>query len=281
MGYPRYSGIVHVYFFFHQFQYIHVVIENIYVLVIFIATGTFLRIISFLFLHVYSQHPLLKQQQLLQQTEIKYQHELMSVIFESQEKERMRIGRDLHDSIGVALSSLRMIIEGLDEAIAQGNLRSFKVTCKTVIDKIIVDTRNIAHNLSPGILSLYGFFEAVAELTDMVEKSGKMSVTLDNEAEDILSQLPFKTALSLYRVLEELFNNTIRHAHATEVRICFRQEDDKLFISYEDDGRGLGGDAGKGTGLLNIQNRLKVLSASYEMQAAREKGFSIQIKIPV
>jgi len=253
---------------------------NIYVLVTVVVTGIFLLVISLLFLHVHRKNRL-KQQQFLQQTEIMYQQKLISSIFESQEKERMRIGRDLHDSVGVALSSLSLIIEGLDEAIAQGNLRSFKASCKTVIDKIIADTRNIAHNLSPGILSLYGFFEAVAELADMVEKSGKMSVTLDNQAEDILSQLPFQTTLSVYRVLEELFNNTIRHAHATAIRICFRQENGQLFISYEDDGRGLGRDAGKGTGLLNIQNRLKALSATYEIQPASGKGFSIRINIPV
>lgn len=251
--------------------------ENIYVLVILAAIGTFLLVISFLLLHIYNQNRLLKQQQLLQQTEIMHQKKLAYTIFASQEEERKRIGNDLHDSVGAALSALRMIIENIEEGAAPG----IKQTSKAMIDKIIADTRNIAHNLSPGILSLYGFSEALAELADLMERSGKLVVIIDNEAESMLAQLPHQTALSVYRVLEELLNNTIRHAEATNVQIRFWQEGGKLALYYRDDGKGFSDNPGKGMGLMNIRNRLNVISATYELQSAVEKGFSIRINIPL
>jgi signal transduction histidine kinase len=258
----------------------NIYVENIYVLVILAAIGTFLLVISFLLLHIYNQNRLLKQQQLLQQTEIMHQKKLAYTIFASQEEERKRIGNDLHDSVGAALSALRMIIENIKEGAAPGTSQSFKQTSKAMIDKIIADTRNIAHNLSPGILSLYGFSEALAELADLMERSGKLVVNIDNEAENMLAQLPHQTALSVYRVLEELLNNTIRHAEATNVQIRFWQEGGTLAVYYRDDGKGFSDNPGKGMGLMNIRNRLNVISATYELQPAVEKGFSIRINIP-
>jgi len=242
--------------------------DNIYGLVILAMGGTFLIVSSLLYLHAYNRNRLLRQKHLLQQTEIAHQKALLLAIFSSQEEERRRIGSDLHDSVGAALSSLRLTLDRIDTAQAH-----------TTIDKIIKDVRNIAHNISPAVLNLYGLSDAVEELADMVNQGQRLLVEIDNQAEDELVALPHPVALSLYRVLEELLNNTIRHAEGSKVQICFFTAADRLLMTYTDNGKGLPAGSRKGMGLTNITNRLEVIGATWEFGTAAQTGFFIRVTI--
>lgn len=253
------------------------VTDNIYVLVIIAMAGTFILVISFLFIYAYNHNKMLKQKRMFYQAEIDHQKKLILTIFESQEEERKRIGGDLHDSVGAALSSLRLIIDSRND-----ELISFKQDCKNIIDKVITDTRNIAHNLSPAILSLYGLSEAVTELADIAGKSGKLEVIIDNQAEEILETLPHHVALGMYRVLEELMTNTLRHSFADTVQISFKAQTDVLTIIYTDNGTGYNEEQiHKGMGLLNISNRLQVIEATHKISTAKGKGFRITITLNI
>ncbi|WP_298732850.1 ATP-binding protein [uncultured Chitinophaga sp.] len=246
--------------------------DNIYVVVILAMVGTFLIVSILLYLHAYNRNRLLQQQQLLQQTEIAHQKKLMLAIFASQEEERRRIGTDLHDSVGATLSSLRLIISSIPAEKAE--------SCKTMIDQIITDVRHIAHNISPAVLNLYGLSEAVEELADKINQAGRISVSTDNQVGTQLDQLPHAIMLSLYRVLEELLNNTIRHANATAVRITFLEEGDRLILTYADDGKGLPPEIRKGMGLASITNRLEVAGAAWQFGGVGQAGFAIRIELP-
>ena len=252
------------------------VTDNIYVLVIIAMAGTFILVISFLLLYAYNHNKILKQKRLLYQAEIDHQKKIILTIFESQEEERKRIGGDLHDSVGAALSSLRLIIDSRNDDM----LISFKQDCKNIIDKVITDTRNIAHNLSPAILSLYGLSEAVTELADIAGKSGQLEVIIDNQAEEILETLPHHVSLGMYRILEELMTNTLRHSFANNVQISFSTTPGKLNIVYTDNGTGYNeAQIHKGMGLLNITNRLQVIEATHRIFTAKGKGFRINITL--
>ncbi|KAA2238992.1 hypothetical protein F0L74_22525 [Chitinophaga agrisoli] len=242
--------------------------DNIYVLVILVMGGTFLIVGSLLILHAYNRNRLLRQKQLLQQQELQHQRQLLLTIFSSQEEERRRIGSDLHDSVGAALSSLRLTLDHMGTAQAQ-----------QLIDRIIGDVRNIAHNISPAILNLYGLSEAVEELADMINQGKQLAVEVDNQAEAGLSALSHPVMLSIYRVLEELLNNTIRHAGATTVLIRFFKEDEQLVMTYADNGKGLAADLRKGMGLVNITNRLEVAGAGWELGTAPQQGFFIRVTL--
>ncbi len=242
--------------------------DNIYVLVILVMGGTFLIVGSLLILHAYNRNRLLRQKQLLQQTELQHQRQLLLTIFSSQEEERRRIGSDLHDSVGAALSSLRLTLDHMGTAQAQ-----------QLIDRIITDVRNIAHNISPAILNLYGLSEAVEELADMINRGNELTVEIDNQAEAQLNALSHPVMLSFYRVLEELLNNTIRHAGATAVLIRFFMEDNTLVMTYTDNGKGLTEGARKGMGLVNITNRLEVAGASWEFGKGQQQGFFIRVML--
>lgn len=252
--------------------------DNIYVLVIIAMIGTFILVISFLLIFTYNHNKMLRQKQLLYQNEIDHQKKLLLTIFESQEEERKRIGGDLHDSVGAALSSLRMMID-------TGNDKSptaFKQDCKSIIDKVITDTRNISHNLSPAVLSLYGLSEAVEELADIAGRSGQIKIGIENEAHELLEQLPHSVSLGMYRVLEELMNNTIKHSAADRVNIRFLSGSASLHIIYTDNGIGYNeATIYKGMGLSNIINRLEVMEAIYVITTNTNEGFHIHITLNI
>lgn len=252
--------------------------ENIYVLVTLVMGGTFLLAVSFLLIHANNQNKILKQQQVIQQSELQHQKEIMGAIYASQEEERKRIGSDLHDSVGAALSSLRMVIESMPESAGTG-LRS---QCKEIIDRIIVDTRNISHNLSPVTLNLYGLPEAIEDLADVINNGGQFQVNIENQADESLAKLSRSTELSIYRILEELFNNTIKHSGGNQIAIRIWEEGNRLQLSYSDNGKGLKDlNNSKGMGMANIKNRLDVINATYTFSAPNEFRFNITCSIPI
>ncbi len=242
--------------------------------------GILLLVVSFIFIHVNNQNRILKQKQQLQAIEIAHQKQLLYAVIQSQEKERERIGRDLHDDVGTALSNLRITIEHfVQKQLNEESLTGFKKSSKLIIDKIITDVRNISHALSPSVLNLYGFKEGIEELCDIINGSQTVSITITDDTTTVLEKLSPMAAVSLYRVMEELLTNTVKHAGATTVRILLLEKENCLVISYTDDGRGLPSSAmiKKGMGLHNIESRLEMIKAEYVLTPV-DKGFAMQIK---
>ena len=160
----------------------------------------------------------------------------------------------------------------------------FKTSSKNIIDKIVRDVRNISHNLSPTTLRYYGLAAAVTEHCTIINQSGKLEVNLLNQAEDILKAMDINASTAIYRVLEELLNNTIKHSGASKANISFKKNDNALVIDYEDNGKGLSAEhvtAKKGMGLQNIESRLMNINATYVMDPYLGKGFHTSINYPV
>ncbi len=214
----------------------------------------------------------------MQQAQIAHQKELLQVVIESQEEERVRIGRDLHDDVGAAISSLRMIIEMFKPITVDDTYHRFIKSSKSIIDKMVTDVRHISHNLSPTALAYYGLGFAIEEQCAIINQSGKLEINFINNATALLQQLSMPAATALYRVLEELFNNTIKHAYAHKSNLNFIANNNTLIIEYSDDGKGMDtGSVIKGMGLSNIESRLTVINASYHIETALNKGFYIKI----
>ncbi|GAA4339816.1 hypothetical protein GCM10023149_50780 [Mucilaginibacter gynuensis] len=257
--------------------------DSIFILVIIAIAGTLLLVVSFILINIRNQNRLLKQRQRLQKAELEHQKELLNAVIESQEIERKRVGRDLHDDVGTALSSLRLIIDMFNPEDTATGHKDFISSTKNIIDKVIKDVRNISHNLSPTTLSYYGLVSAVEEHCNYINQSGKLCVTLVNDAAQLVEQVALPAATALYRVLEELLNNTIKHAGATETSVIFSQENDILLITYKDNGKGIDSSVltSPGMGLQNIESRLSNIGAVYTIDTAAGKGFAIQIKYTV
>jgi signal transduction histidine kinase len=258
--------------------------DNIYILVILGMAGTFLLVVSFILFSIRNQNKLLRQRQHFQQAQIDHQKELLRAVIDSQEAERKRIGQDLHDDVGTTVSGLRLLIEMFKPGNDVKNHEDFTQSTKTIIDKVVKDVRNISHNLSPSTLRYYGLAAAINEHCTIINQSGKLEIALANNAEQTLEKLPLQTSTALYRVLEELLNNTIKHSGASKANINLDMENNNLHIDYADNGKGLTADVEsvkKGMGMQNIESRLLNINATYTLTPYSGKGFSIKIECPI
>lgn len=219
-----------------------------------------------------------KQKRLFQETEIQQQKILLNSVIESQEIERKRIGEDLHDEIGGTLSAIKLMLGTL----RQPETQEIIGPAKALIDQMIVDVRNIAHDLSPPGLSMFGLYHSLDTFVALVNKSEEINISITHEplVEDRF--LDEKTELALFRILTQLISNTIKHANASQIDIFFKPSAGELHINYKDNGKGFDPqvlDQKKGIGMQNIQSRLQMINASYVMNTAIGAGFQLSIDL--
>ena len=248
------------------------VTDNIFLLVLFAMVGTFILASAFIFFFLKYQRNISQQKEALQKAALEHGEQLLNATLQSQEDERKRIGRDLHDDVGASLSNLKMIMAQNTATI--GNH-------KPLIDNIITTVRNISHSLSPPGLDLFGFEFTLQELLDTFNTPDGIAVHFDNKAGKNIDALDKKTALALYRVLQELLSNTIKHADAKNIFINFFIENKTVVLTYQDDGKGLpaGVDKKNGMGMQNIEARLRMIQATFSIATEEDKGFFIKILI--
>lgn len=225
---------------------------------------------------------MLLQKEAMQKAELAHREGLLIAAIQSQEEERKRIGRDLHDDVGSALSNLRMVLgEIITSQPAVSTTTDIKY--KPLIDNIISNVRSISHSLSPPGLELFGLEHTLHELCDSFNSSKILHLEMQNNAGEMIDHIGTEPALAVYRVMQELVANTVKHAAAKNAYILFELSGDELLISYKDDGRGMEINTTKkaGMGLQNIESRLRIIHAKYEIDSLPGKGFSILIKLPV
>jgi signal transduction histidine kinase len=220
--------------------------------------------------------------QKMQEAEIGHQKDLLQSVITSQEAERKRIGMDLHDEVGAALSTLRIKIEknvGDDE-----KRKEQAVNVKLDIDKIITNMRNISHSLSPRISGNFGFYDAVYELSDNVNRLGKINMVVNFDEDKLPGFGNEQAPMAIYRVLSELINNTLKHASAKNIKLTVDVANDKMEIHYQDDGKGISKKVGasiNGMGMQNIESRLGVIGANWQIETPEKGGYGVIISVPL
>lgn len=246
-----------------------------------------LLLASILILSIYFYRQRAKRIKLLavqemQEAEIQHQKNLMQSVITSQEAERKRIGMDLHDEVGAALSTLRIKIDqGSENNSAWPQLTS---AYKGDIDKIITNMRNISHALSPRISGRFGFYDALHELADSVNESGKVSMDISFDEDKLPNFTNEQAPMAIYRVIAELINNTLKHAQAKHIQMEADVSENELKIVYSDDGIGIQSNkqkASNGIGMNNIESRLIIIGATWEIKSPSLGGYHIQISVPL
>jgi signal transduction histidine kinase len=246
--------------------------DNVYMITFLGMTGMLLLTLALIQFYVRNQKRLLRNAEEKRQAELTHQKDLTFAVIQSQEEERKRIGRDLHDDVGSSLSNLKLYTLQWEGAEAM----------RRQIDGIINKVRNISHMLTPAELELLGFGEAMEEMCRVIHQSGGVKVSMDNAAGSVLDHIPYDKALALYRVFQELFTNTIRHAGATAVELHFELTGDNLIARYQDNGKGLTGKKTRtGIGMQNMESRLEMIGAAFELDAHENSGFGIRISLPI
>ncbi|MCE7042686.1 ATP-binding protein [Dyadobacter sp. CY312] len=223
-----------------------------------------------------------KQLHDLELQKIKQDHRIsmLSAMLEGQEQERTRLARDLHDGLGGLLSSIKI---ELSQVAGQPNQQMKVGIDRTLshLDDAVNELRRIARSLMPEILMKYGLAEATREFCKNLKETG---VNLICQVFNYTDSLPQEKQVVLYRIIQELVNNAVKHAAADQILVIIQQSGDTLFVTVEDDGKGF--DTSKpnsktGAGLSNVKARADFLNATFDIQSSPGNGTSVTVECKI
>ena len=199
-----------------------------------------------------------------------------------EEQERKRIAQELHDGLGTLLATVKLQFNAVQNELPDIDALKSYQTADNLLDEACTEVRKISYNLMPAILQQYGLEYALQDLCEGINRSGRLEISfipygLDYTFDD-------QTAVSVYRIVQELVKNTLRHAEASELIVQLSAEDDLLNIVVEDNGKGFD-PAEKlqnpGIGLQSIQSRLTLLHGTMEIESNPGAGATFTIDIPL
>ncbi len=217
---------------------------------------------------------------LLQQQEI---HSLQGVLV-GQETERKRIAGDLHDKLGAILSMVKLHFSAVEErldAVKTDNRKQYE-KANELLDEAASEVRNISHNLISGVLTKFGLVPALKDLKETVESTGKLNIQLI--VNDMVERLNGEQELQLYRIIQELISNILKHANATEAVIQLNRINGQFNLIIEDNGIGFDVEAVKlkdGIGLKNLEARVNKLEGTLHFDTGKGAGTTVSIDIPL
>lgn len=250
-----------------------------------ITGGVLLLLIGFLFYrYLRHKHQLLKNteelhRQRIQEMEKERQLVAVQSVLKGQEEERSRLAKDLHDGVGGLLSGVKFSLSTM-----KGNVYLSEDHARAVnkiivqLDQSINELRRVSHNMMPEALIKYGLKEALENYCENLNLGGELNVRL--QAYGLESRLEQSTEIVLYRIVQELLNNVIKHAEAKNVLIQLVREEDRFSLTVEDDGKGfIMNDASmkRGAGLANIKARVDYLGGTVDFNAVPGEGTSVNI----
>jgi two-component system NarL family sensor kinase len=230
----------------------------------------------------------LKNEQIAQQqiNELLKGQELKTynAMIEGQEEERKRIATDLHDRLGSMLSTVKLLFSSLDIKIdkAQENNQQQFDKAGSLLDEAVMEVRRISHNLSTGMVMSFGLVPALQELCSSIDNSRLIQCRL--LAYGMNERLDQQTEIELYRMVQEVFSNILKHAKAKQVTVQLNRVADSLNITIEDDGIGFDITEKRrsgGLGLKNIEARAARLNGTYHIDSKPGRGTISIIEIPI
>ena len=234
------------------------------------------------------RHQLAQQQEELQQQrirELEKDKQLVAVdsMLKGQEEERSRLAKDLHDGLGGLLSGVKFSLSNMKDnlIITPDNMAVFERSLD-MIDTSIRELRRVAHNMMPEMLTKFGLDEALKEYCNTINATNLLSVKYQSMGMD--TRVEKSAEIIIYRIIQELLNNTMKHAAATEAMVQLIKEDGRLSIIVEDNGKGFDRAMLKnnnGAGLTNIQSRVDYLKGHLDIHAEQGKGTLVNIEFNI
>jgi PAS domain S-box-containing protein len=203
---------------------------------------------------------------------------------QGQENERSRLAKEIHDGIGPLLSTTNLYLESLLPDIQKCSPEAKKRydSIAGLLNMLSREIRNISRALMPIAVEDFGL---VSALEDMVEKArGIAGIQVHLFTSGMKSRLSHESELGLYRIVQELLNNTLKYAKAQSVNIQLIRHPESIVLTYEDDGKGFNYDGSLSTGgfgLRDIQARVKSLGGSFTLDTSRGRGVVATVELPV
>ncbi|HPI45989.1 MAG TPA: PAS domain S-box protein [Tenuifilaceae bacterium] len=207
---------------------------------------------------------------------------ILLTTIEAEERERRRLAADLHDDIGPLLASLKMYVSVLQQRLLNTSNSEVLDIIQNLIKSSIENVRTISNNISPHLIERFGLIPAVkAEIENI-----KMLVPVDFTTNASNYKFDKQVEIIIYRIIKELFNNTLKYAKAKRISLNINYHKYKLYLKYSDNGLGFDLattvlDKKSGHGLPNIDNRIKSINGNYSIETSHGNGFIFILDVPV
>lgn len=205
-------------------------------------------------------------------------------LLQGQQEERTRLAKDLHDGLGGILSSTKYAFGNIRDkyVVAPEHAEAFDRGME-MLDKSIIELRRVAHNMMPEALVNFGLHTALQDYCGSINQTGALQ--LNYQAFDVdEAAIATATASTIYRIVQELVNNALKHAAARNVLVQLVRKGNTLSITVEDNGKGFDKDIFKtghgGMGYQNLKDRIAYLNGTLDIETAPGNGTSVNIEVP-
>jgi signal transduction histidine kinase len=224
-----------------------------------------------------------KHKAIAQEQKIRLRDAQISAVVDSQERERKRFASDLHDGMGQLVSTLQLTIQAIKQSKDLEKTVAQVENSEQLLNEIQSEIRNIAFNLMPPVLVKEGLVPACRELIRRLNKTDNLKVTLT--AHDFIHRLSQVAEVSLYRIIQELLSNMIKHSIATEIVVSFTRYEEELVLTLEDNGIGYDlktfQTSDRGNGWSTIQTRINLIQGEIEFDTVLgRKNNTVIIRVP-
>lgn len=221
---------------------------------------------------------MIKNQVVLRQLHDEKQIDLLNAVFETQETERKRLAEDLHDSVGQVLSAIKLNLHRLDKIIQSDDPKNLLSDTRKLTDECIQEIRNIIHNVLPPVLTDFGLIDALQALCERLQQNTDIKVTFTKNLPD--ERFSQDIEITLYRIAQELFGNSVKHSGATAIQLVLVKENSTLTMSFSDNGVGFDMDNVKhGFGLKNLESRAQFINGKIQTYTQPQNGTLTTVKV--
>lgn len=207
------------------------------------------------------------------------QKKLLQTVIQTEEKERRRFAQELHDGIGPLLSTTKLYLQWFNKPESKMNKKVIISKMEETLEETIASLREVSNNISPNTLISFGLNTALKTFINRIRNVSHIEFIYNNR---LTSRLKEEYEITIYRLLCECINNSIKHAEANQIKIEII-ENDYLNILYADNGKGfivsdvINGK--KGSGLVNMKTRIQSLGGQYQINSSLGNGTTINIRL--
>jgi signal transduction histidine kinase len=202
----------------------------------------------------------------------------LSSMIDGQEMERQRLSRELHDSLGQQILTIKMKLE---RAINSNPDKAREILTETsaLLSATVNEIRNISNNLMPSVLNEFGLATGIKYLISDIEKNTDLKINLN--VLNIQEGYDRKNDIYLYRIIQEAINNTLKHAKATLIEISLAESEESIVLEIIDNGTGFNEKAKKGNGIANMRERANLMGGTFSIRKNENgKGTTIRVEVP-
>jgi signal transduction histidine kinase len=218
----------------------------------------------------------------VERNRIESEKKILNTIIQTEEKERRRFAKDLHDGLGPLLSTVKMAISSLNQVEKDKKNKEIVENADLVITEAIRSLKEISNNLSPHVLDNFGLASALRSFSGKINSTKSIHISFNTNMTE--ERLDYNTEVVLYRVVCELINNTIKHAHAKNIEIELTHHNKLVTLIYSDDGIGFDVSevvqgSSKGTGYSNMMSRLRSIKGTIEVESQPDAGTRAIVRV--